>query len=160
MASNMEISITSGVGCGATQLASFDKALNNAGISDFNLIYLSSIIPPGSKVNITKPKIRNGENYGKRLYCVMARNTEINPEKEAWAGIGWAQAKDGRGIFVEHIGSSEEEVSGLIVKTIDDMKKYHAEKFGKTQKLIRGTKCEGIYASVVVTAIYKFEEWN
>lgn len=156
----MDISITSGTGSGSTQLSSFDKALNNAGISNFNLIYLSSIIPKNTKVRVKKPNVQNGDYFGNRLYCVMARNTEINPEKSAWAGIGWVQSKDGKGLFVEHVGSSREEVDNLIHRTLEDMKKYRKDKFGEIKKIIRGIKCKEIPVTVVVAAVYKSENWK
>lgn len=42
--------LTSGTGQGTTEHEAFDKALLNAGIGDFNLIRLSSVLPVGAKV--------------------------------------------------------------------------------------------------------------
>ena len=44
----MKIIVTSGTGEGPTSLAAFDAALLDAGVANYNLICLSSIIPPGS----------------------------------------------------------------------------------------------------------------
>lgn len=46
----MQIQISEGVGNGPTELAAFDQALVNAGVANYNLIYLSSVLPPGSEV--------------------------------------------------------------------------------------------------------------
>src|SRR3989344_3563037 len=50
----MLISLTYGKGTGKTELSAFDAALWDAGIGDFNLITLSSVIPPDSRVEIRK----------------------------------------------------------------------------------------------------------
>ena len=63
----MKISITYGKGSGKTELAAFDAALWNAGIADYNLIILSSIIPPNSKVFVKKLE-QNNQNIGNKLY--------------------------------------------------------------------------------------------
>jgi arginine decarboxylase len=42
----MQIHVSSGRGEGPTPLAAFDAALRDAGVSNYNLIALSSVIPP------------------------------------------------------------------------------------------------------------------
>lgn len=44
------IILTSGIGRGTTKLNAFDNALLNAGIGNFNLSKISSIIPPNAKI--------------------------------------------------------------------------------------------------------------
>ena len=44
------IILTSGIGIGSTKLNAFDNALLNAGIGNFNLLSVSSIIPPKAKI--------------------------------------------------------------------------------------------------------------
>lgn len=45
--------ICAGVGRGETLLTAFDQALRNAGVGDYNLLKVSSIVPPGAKVSQT-----------------------------------------------------------------------------------------------------------
>lgn len=45
-----KIILTSGIGIGRTKLNAFDNALLNAGIGNFNLLKVSSIVPPAAKV--------------------------------------------------------------------------------------------------------------
>ena len=45
-----KVILTSGVGIGATKLNAFDNALLNAGIGNFNLSPVSSVIPPKAKI--------------------------------------------------------------------------------------------------------------
>ena len=47
----MDILLTTATGRGPTELAAFDAALVAAGVADRNLIYLSSVLPPGSAVD-------------------------------------------------------------------------------------------------------------
>ncbi|MCK4426944.1 MAG: pyruvoyl-dependent arginine decarboxylase, partial [candidate division Zixibacteria bacterium] len=42
--------LTKGVGKHKEQLSSFELALRNAGIANFNLVRVSSIFPPGCKM--------------------------------------------------------------------------------------------------------------
>jgi len=45
-----KIVLISGVGIGSTKLNAFDNALLNAGIGNFNLLQVSSIIPPKAEI--------------------------------------------------------------------------------------------------------------
>ena len=45
-----KIFFTKGVGRHKEKLASFEVALRDAGIEKFNLVYVSSIFPPSSKI--------------------------------------------------------------------------------------------------------------
>ena len=45
------IYICAGVGRGDTLLTAFDQALRNAGVGDYNLLKVSSIVPPGARVS-------------------------------------------------------------------------------------------------------------
>lgn len=106
----LEIPILSATGSGPTTLAAFDSALLSAGIANFNLVRLSSVIPPGTTILDDGARTDGGSrgNWGDRLYCVYARQDATEPGSEAWAGISWVQDPDsGAGLFVEHEGSSE-----------------------------------------------------
>ena len=156
-----QIFVTSGIGKGSTPLAAFDAALWDAGIANFNLIKLSSVIPPKSTVQ-TKSLSNNGkEGYGNRLYIVLAEKRESEVGREAWAGIGWAQNKeDGRGIFVEHNGSQQAEVIRLIKETLADMTKYRKEKFGEMHYQVVGMRCKNKPVCAVVAAVYQQQGWK
>ncbi len=153
-----KVYITSGIGQGDTYLSAFDNALADAGIANYNLIYLSSIIPPGWKTQVGKLKTEDKE-YGKKLYVVMARQDEKVSGKEAWAGLGWSQNGDGRGLFVEHKGKSKKEVVKLIESSLNDMKKSRPYKYGKNQHLVVGLKCKKKPVCALVVAVYQSEGW-
>src|SRR5687767_4361245 len=101
----MKIHLASGIGTGPTKLAAFDAALNHVGIANYNLLRLSSVVPPKSELILheeTIPKEIMPGGWGDRLYVVMAEQREHIPNAEAWAGIGWVQEKkSGKGLFVE-----------------------------------------------------------
>ena len=155
----MEIYVTAGKGEGNTPLSSFDKALNDAGIANYNLIYLSSIIPPKSEIKLLKPHLQNKE-YGNKLYVVIAKSIQVEFGKEAWAGVGWVQTSDNRGMFVEHTGENRNDVVRSIKKSLTDMKKYRKYKFGKIHHAIAGAQCKNKPVCVVVAAVYKSESWK
>lgn len=156
----MQIIISSGTGEGNTQLSAFDKALFNSGIANFNLIRLSSVIPPKSDIKI-QPFDNNGkEGFGDRLYLVYAEKRESEAGREAWAGIGWVQAKDGRGLFVEHHGSQQAEVIRMINSSLTDMVKYRKDKFGEIHYQVVGVRCEDKPVCALVAAVYESEPWK
>ncbi len=156
----MQIKITYGTGQGLTNLSSFDNALYDAGIANYNLIKLSSVIPKNSKV-ITKKLDWNNKEYGNKLYVVLSRCTESTMGKEAWAGLGWiSEDHTGKGLFVEHKGSSKKEVKELINKSLESIKKYRKEEHGKVNIKTRGIKCKDKPVCSIVCAVYKSEGWK
>lgn len=156
----MKIQITQGVGSGPTQLAAFDKALNEAGVANFNLIYLSSVIPPGSKIINTKnPKIDG--DWGDKLYIVKAEQRTSKRHEEAWAGIGWVQdPKTGKGLFVEHEGHTKAEVIGNIEASMNSLLKHRRAKFGSINMKVIGVKCQDQPVSALVVAVFESESWK
>ena len=154
----MKIHITHGFSEGKTELSAFDGALFKAGIANFNLIELSSIIPPRSSIKLGAIDWNN-KGFGKKLYVVLSKKEETRPGKSAFAGIGWCQDNTGKGLFVEHSGSTEKEVKELINKSLTDMKKIRNEPFGDIQFEIKGITCKNNPVSVLVCAVYKIEGW-
>jgi arginine decarboxylase len=156
----MEIRVASAVGCGPTPLAAFDAALRSAGVEDYNLIALSSVIPPGSIVTRTRCSSRPSE-YGHRLYVVMAHQEAIRPGEEAWAGLGWTQEPEsGRGLFVELHGSSRRCVEAEVGWTLDAMKHARRYAYGKNESEIAGVVCERDPVCALVIAVYASERWE
>ena len=70
----LRIPILASTGSGPTALAAFDAALLGAGIANYNLIRLSSVIPPSTVIDATDgAPWRERGHWGDRLYCVYAR---------------------------------------------------------------------------------------
>lgn len=153
------IRITSGVGEGDTSLSAFDAALWHASIANYNLIRLSSVIPPQTNIKVESPQVRDA-SYGNRLYCVVADQREAIFGRDAWAGLGWVQTRDGRGLFVEHHGASQAEVMRLIKNSLTDMIKYRKQKYGKINYQVVGISCTDRPVCALVAAVYEEEGWE
>lgn len=153
------IHITSGVGEGDTPLSAFDAALFHASVANYNLIKLSSVIPPNSEIKVSSPPI-NETSFGNKLYCVLAEQRETIFGREAWAGLGWVQTRDGRGLFVEHHGASQCEVMRLIKNSLTNMVKYRKQHFGKINYQVVGTSCKDKPVCALVAAVYEEEGWK
>lgn len=158
----MIIKVSTGIGSGPTQLSAFDSALNHAGVANYNLIRLSSVIPPKSKIEVSKNTLSNlpGE-WGDRLYVVMAEQRAHVPNEEAWAGIGWVQdKKTGKGLFVEHEGSSEKSVRNDITQSLQALMATRNVDFGEIKMEVVGTTCHHLPVCAMVVAVYQASGWK
>ena len=115
----LDITVRTGSGTARTMLAAFDNALLSAGVANFNLIALSSVIPPRSRVRTVDTTLPGG--HGDRLYCVLSAAYADQPGQVAWAGLGWSTDATTGGLFVEHHGDSEESLRELIDLSLCDM---------------------------------------
>lgn len=109
-----KVFFTKGVGIAKEQLASFESALRSAGIEKFNLVSVSSILPPGCK-KIPREKGLELLKAGEIVHCVLARNSTNEPNRLVAASIGCAMPADENqyGYLSEHhsFGETEEKVS-------------------------------------------------
>ena len=156
----MRIRVASAIGSGPTPLAAFDAALRSAAVDNYNLIPLSSVIPPGTVLE-RAPSFPPPSEYGHRLYVVMARQEATQVGEEAWAGLGWTQeSESGRGLFVELHGSSRRSVESAIDSTLESMKQGRPYDYGKNESEVVGAVCEGDPVCALVVAIYASEGWD
>jgi len=158
----MIIQIAAGTGSGPTKLAAFDAALQAAGTANYNLIRLSSIIPPGSKIDVVDgPITRQGGSWGDRLYVVMAEFRVDTPNVEAWAGIGWVQdKKTGKGLFVEHEGASELAVRRDITQSLESLIATRGMEFEPIQMKVVGLTCVHAPVCALVVATFQSASWK
>lgn len=157
----MKIRVTKGVGYGPTELSAFDQALNIAGIANFNLIYLSSVLPPGSNVVREHPATPFQGGWGDRLYIVIAQMRTIQRNQEVWAGIGWMQdPKSKAGLLVEHEGHSEQEVRADIENSLKGLAENRQMKFGPIHMEVVGAKCEDEPVCALVVAAFESHPWK
>lgn len=160
----MKIYVSSGIGTGTTTLSAFDHALAIAGVNNFNLLRLSSVIPPNSEIVELEgqaPKFE-GSVWGDRLYTVYAEMRVDTPGQEAWAGVGWVQfGDDKRGLFVEHEGHYEQDVRSDIEKTLNGLLKNRNNTDNPEIKMcVVGAKCQDQPVCALVVAAYKTEGWK
>jgi arginine decarboxylase len=88
-----QLFLTKGVGVDKNRLSSFELALRSAGIEKFNLVYVSSILPPHCKI-VTKTEGLKTLKAGQIVFCVMARNETNEPNRLISAAVGIAMPKD------------------------------------------------------------------
>lgn len=157
----MKIQITSSSGQGNTKLSAFDNALFNARIANFNLIKLSSVIPPKSLITDLPKKIYPEGEWGDKLYVVMAEAVSDVPGESVWAAIGWVQdKKTGKGLFVEHSGSSREKVQKEVNLSLGSLLKTRNMKAPKIQMQLSSAKCINKPVCALVAAIYESRGWK
>ena len=85
--------LTKGVGKHKEHLASFEVALRDAGISAYNLVTVSSIIPPGCK-QVTREQGAQMLKPGEIVFLVLARNSTNEPHRLLASSIGLALPRD------------------------------------------------------------------
>jgi len=171
--------LTKGVGIHKERLASFELALRDAGIAPFNLVSVSSILPPKCKIipwrrglQMLKP--------GQILHCVIARNESNEPNRLIAASIGIAiPANDKQyGYISEHhsfgetherAGEYAEDLAASMLATTlglkfnpDEAWDARRQAFRLSGKIVRTTnitqtaRCDknGRWTSVVAVAVF------
>ena len=154
----LPISIRTASGSGQTLLSAFDDALWRAGVANYNLIRLSSVIPRQSRITFTNDPVV-GE-HGDKLYCVYASALAERPGQTAWAGIGWTRDEDGRGLFVEHSAASEESLDELIQLSLEDMIKRRGGGYGEIHSRTVSAHHEDQPACALAVATYQVRGWG
>lgn len=163
----MKIYLTTGVGFGKTPISAFDSALKDAGVYNFNLITLSSVIPPGTEVVFDNYPVNENE-WGNKLYCVKAEMRSRQSGRFIGAALGWYQMEGGKGVFVEHeeVGETEESVrislDEEVKGSIRDLCVSRNIEFDEKQmgSKTRIAQVKEQPASVLVIAAYKSEDWS
>ena len=157
----MKINVTKGTGTGPTELSAFDQALVKAGVANFNLIYLSSVLPPNSTV-VSRDTLHEVQGeWGDRLYVVMAQMRVSQRNHEAWAGIGWIQdSVTKKGLLVEHEGHSEAEVRADITNSLEALARNRDSKFGPINMEVVGMRCELDPVCALVCAVFESNGWK
>ena len=105
-----ELCLTRGVGRHREKLASFELALRDAGIAEYNLVRVSSIFPPECKL-IGRKEAMAKLSPGQVLYAVIAESATNEPNRLIAASIGVAIPRDRSryGYLSEHHSYGETE---------------------------------------------------
>jgi len=110
-----KVFVTKGVGIHKHKLTSFEMALRNAGIAQFNLVRVSSIFPPYCKLIPRSAGLRY-LTPGQIVYTVLSENATNEPTRQIAASVGVAIPKN-----QEHYGYlSEHHSFGENDKTAGD----------------------------------------
>lgn len=112
-----KVFFTKGVGIDKERLSSFEMALRNAGLAPFNLVTVSSILPPNCK-RISREEGLKTLQPGQIVYVVMSRSDTNEPNRLISAAIGCAIPADSKnyGYISEHhsFGEKEERVADYV----------------------------------------------
>lgn len=157
-----KVFFTKGIGTHTDKLVSFEMALRDAKIAPFNLVYVSSIMPPDADI-VSREEGLKYLRQGEVVYCVMARNSCNEPGKRIASAIGLAvpQIHDKHhGYLSEHhcedktaeeCGNYAEELAELMLKTIMDDESHIV----KTEHICADAVCEeGKWTTVISSAVF------
>ncbi|HOK55855.1 MAG TPA: arginine decarboxylase, pyruvoyl-dependent [bacterium] len=174
-----KVFLTKGVGKDKERLTSFEKALRDAGIAQFNLVSISSIFPPGCKL-IPKKEGLKLLKPGQIVYVVMSRNSTNEPHRLITASVGMTIPKDPNqyGYLSEHEGFGEteekagdyaEDLAATMLATIlglefDPMSSYDEKKeiWKMSGRIVKTTNItqsaigdkNGLWTTVVAAAVF------
>lgn len=113
---------------GISGLNAFDCALMSAGISEQNLVAVSSVIPEGSE-RIEPAEIA----MGAVTHCVISQMRGKSDEMIS-AGLAYAYRKDGKGGYIAegHLHGSADSLRTELDRKIKEMSKIRNTAFGET----------------------------
>ncbi|NOZ76774.1 MAG: arginine decarboxylase, pyruvoyl-dependent [Euryarchaeota archaeon] len=105
-----KVFFTKGMGRHKERLESFELALRSAGIEKFNLVKVSSILPPHCRI-IPKEEGLEELSPGQVVFCVLSENQSNEPHRLIAASVGCAVPKDRSmyGYLSEHHSFGEKE---------------------------------------------------
>jgi arginine decarboxylase len=175
-----KVFFTNGVGIHAEELQSFELALRDAGIEKFNLVQVSSILPPGCK-RISRQEGLKQLNPGEIVYCVLARCASNEPRRLLASSVGCAVPVDKKmyGYLSEHHAYgmtdkgagdyAEDLAASMLASTLgiefDEEKSWDEKReiWKISGKIVRSSNItqsaivkKGYFTSVVASAVFVF----
>jgi len=112
------VEVVWGTAEGETPLSAFDRALSAGGIHDYNLVRLSSVVPPDATV-IERGTAEREWPVGQAVAAVVADAVGSVSGETVVAGLGWATSPEG-GVFMEHTADSRDECETLLRRGVRD----------------------------------------
>ncbi len=149
------IRVVWGAASGPTAMSSYDSALAAAGVENYNLVSVSSVIPAGVDVEVvgTAPDLGPA---GDRLTVVEARATTAQPGRVS-AALAWSQSTDGGpGLFYETAGEMDsEDVERRVREGLRAGQQLREWPFGDDHTAVESTQAEsGTHTTALVLAVY------
>jgi len=148
------IRVVWGSGTGPTAMASYDAALADAGVHNYNLVSVSSMIPAGAEVDAVGAAPDLGA-VGGRLTVVEARASASEPGHVS-AGLAWVQSSEG-GLFYEAAGETDAaDVEERVRRGVEAGQELRsAWTFDEPRVRVQSTRVEpGTHTTAVVLAVY------
>jgi len=149
------IRVVSGTATGPTAVATYDAALADAGVHNYNLLTLSSVVPPGADIEVPDAVPEIGP-VGGRLTVVQARAT-VEGTGQATAALGWTRESDrGPGVFYETGGEFDRtEARRRIRRGLEHARKIRAWELEGSRVEVESVATDGAsFATAVVVAAY------
>ncbi|WIV66268.1 pyruvoyl-dependent arginine decarboxylase [Natrialbaceae archaeon AArc-T1-2] len=149
------IRVVWGAATAPTEMAAYDAALADAGIENYNLVPVSSVIPAGVDVEAvgTAPDLGPA---GNRLTVVEAAATAAGPSSVS-AALGWVQSvEDGPGLFYEAAGEIDAaDVETRVLEGLAAGSDLREWELGDPRIRVETARAEsGTYTAAVVIAVY------
>jgi arginine decarboxylase len=154
------IHVVRGVASAATAMASYDAALAEANVHNYNLVRVSSVIPADATVERVDAAPDLGP-AGNRLTVVESRVTaEAGTTERVCAGVGWATGP-GPGLFYEAAADDPETVRETIARGLAAGRElrdwtFDAEELVLAEGTVPGADADhrNRYTTAVVVAAY------
>ena len=146
--------VTSGISEGAvSELNAFDLALRDAGVTDCNLVGVSSIIPSGAEETEPVPIPK-----GAITFCVLAEMVGSGGER-AGAGLAWSfgttQEGERFGIVAEHTGGElPSEIEATVQADLMVMAEAREMVLENVRTTAVSTLCRDGFGSAVAALVY------
>jgi arginine decarboxylase len=152
---------TTGTGRHREMLESFEMALRDAGIEKFNLVTVSSILPPGCAVVEKEDGLRELVP-GEIVFTVMSRNSSNEPSRRIAAAVGCAMPEhrpEDFGYISEHhsYGESDESAGQYAGKLAEEMfYTWKNERPARIDYAARSAEVdeEGRWTTVIAAAVF------
>lgn len=150
------IRIVWGTGTGPTELAAYDAALAAANIHEYNLVELSSVIPPDATIECIGRAPDDLGAVGDGLHIVQAAAT--TKEGPVSAALTWARSADGSGVFYEEDGPvGADVIADRAARGLEACLGHRDRAFGDSQTQLSNMTVEDFdrsYGAALVAAIY------
>lgn len=156
-----KVFFTCGAGTHKEMLESFEMALRDAGIEKYNLVTVSSILPPKCEIISREEGLK--ELYpGEIVFTVMSRNSSNEPSRRIAASIGAAIPRDTTkdfGYLSEHHSYGEtEKCAGMYAEKLAEnmLFTWTKEKPEKTMNISKTAEVddEGNWTTVISAAVF------
>lgn len=155
----MEVEVVWGAATGRTELGATDGALAAAGIQDYNLVELSSVVPSGATV-VERGTHERDHPRGTAIGVVLA--TAIGDVDETpIAGIGWHLASEG-GVFYEATADSSPKCRQTLLDGLTDAREIRDWDWAAEPSVRLHTGESAETSAAVVAAVFGplAEDWG
>lgn len=148
------IRVVWGVASAPTELASYDAALAEANVHDYNLVQVSSVVPADASIEVVGEAPDLGP-AGERLTVVEGRATVAPGSDRAAVALGWSREPDGPGIFYEASGTDPATVRQRVEDGLAAGRRLREWDFGDDgARVVAADADPDGYTTALVLAVY------